>query len=173
MQLNYGTGVFEGIAATGTRLRNRCTCSARGSTSCACGSPPRSCAWRSRIPTMSLSRSPVRLVRAGEFREDVYVRPLVYKAACQIGLSMVRPTANGSALIDDEFTLFAVRLGPTWTSSGRSAATVASWRRVNDNMIPARGKVRPGSTSTRRWPRPKPSSRVRRGHHAHRGRPRE
>ena len=81
------------------------------------------------------------VVRAGEFREDVYVRPLVYKAACQIGLSMVRPTANGSALIDDEFTLFAVPFGAYLDVERPIRCTVASWRRVNDNMIPARGKV--------------------------------
>ena len=38
-----------------------------------------------------------KVVRSGEFQEDVYVRPLVYKAAQQIGLSMIKPTANGPA----------------------------------------------------------------------------
>ena len=33
------------------------------------------------------------------------------------------------------------RLGPTWTSSGRSVARLLRGGAVNDNMIPARGKV--------------------------------
>jgi branched-chain amino acid aminotransferase len=80
-------------------------------------------------------------VRSGEFREDVYVRPLVYKATQQIGLSMVKPTANGPALIDDEITMFAVPFGPYLDVEVPIRCTVASWRRINDNMIPARGKV--------------------------------
>lgn len=81
------------------------------------------------------------LVRSGDFQEDVYVRPLVYKAACQIGLSMVRQTENGPALIDDEFTMFVVPFGPYLDVERPIRCTIASWRRINDNMIPARGKV--------------------------------
>lgn len=81
------------------------------------------------------------VVRSGDFQEDVYVRPLVYKAAQQIGLSMVKPTANGPALIEDEITMFAVPFGPYLDVERPIRCTVASWRRINDNMIPARGKV--------------------------------
>ncbi|MCY4112418.1 MAG: branched-chain amino acid transaminase [Chloroflexi bacterium] len=81
------------------------------------------------------------LVRSGDFQEDVYVRPLVYKSACQIGLSMVRQTENGPALIDDEFTMFVVPFGPYLDVERPIRCTIASWRRINDNMIPARGKV--------------------------------
>ncbi len=81
------------------------------------------------------------VVEAGEFREDVYVRPLVYKSAHQIGLSMIKPTDNGPVLLDDEFTLFAVPFGAYLDVDRPIRCTVASWRRISDNMIPPRAKV--------------------------------
>lgn len=83
----------------------------------------------------------VKVVAAGDFREDVYVRPLVYKSALQIGLGMVRPSDNGPTLIEDEFALFAVPFGNYLEVDKPIRCTISSWRRINDNMIPARAKV--------------------------------
>lgn len=139
--LNYGTGVFEGI---------------RGYWN---GSDEQMYLFRpkehferlrrsAKILRMAIPHTDDELVEiarnvvcSGQFREDVYVRPLVYKAAHQIGLSMVKPTENGLGLIDDEFTLFAVPFGAYLDVDRPIRCTVASWRRISDNMIPARAKV--------------------------------
>ena len=44
-------------------------------------------------------------------------------------------------LVDDDFTLFAVPFGNYLDIENPIRCTIASWRRVNDNMIPARAKV--------------------------------
>lgn len=72
------------------------------------------------------------MLRANNFRQDVYIRPLAYKAdpAIKVGLSGI-----GSAL-----AIFAVPMGDYVPMAGITAA-VSSWRRIGDNMIPSRAKV--------------------------------
>ncbi len=72
------------------------------------------------------------LMRANQFRTDVYIRPLAYKAdpAIKVGLSGI-----GSA-----FAMFALPMGDYVPTGGLSVA-ISSWRRIADNMIPSRAKV--------------------------------
>lgn len=72
------------------------------------------------------------LVRRNGFRENVYVRPLAYHSASRIG---VHPDAH--------FTTAVVVLpfGVYLESSQGIHAGVVSWRRIEDNAIPARGKI--------------------------------
>lgn len=66
-------------------------------------------------------------------RQDVYLRPLAYKADELIGVRLHNLT--------DEVTLFSVPFDRYVSNDTGAHVTISSWRRVDDNMIPARGKI--------------------------------
>ncbi len=72
------------------------------------------------------------LVRRNGYCENVYVRPLAYKTARQIGTKL----SPG-----DDFTMFVVPMHDYVDTSRPLAVGVSSWRRIEDNAIPARGKI--------------------------------
>lgn len=76
----------------------------------------------------------VELLRQEDFHEDVYVRPLVYKSFEGIGVKL-----HG---LEGDFTMFAFPFG-NYIDADNTALKVgfSSWRRVSDNMLPARGKI--------------------------------
>ena len=84
--------------------------------------------FRSRV----LADVTLELLRRNEFRTDVYVRPLAYKAARSIKVAL-RDLRSG-------FGMFAFPIGAYLPTSGLSART-AAWRRTADDAIPARGKL--------------------------------
>ena len=130
--LNYGTGVFEGIRAYWNagqeqlyvfrlaehfdRMRGNCRL------------------LRIELPgdSQELSEVTLELLRRNEFRTDVYVRPLAYKAARSIKVAL-HDLRSG-------FGMFAFPIGAYLPTSGLSART-ATWRRTADDAIPARGKL--------------------------------
>ncbi len=75
----------------------------------------------------------VDLLRRENFREDAYVRPIIYKADEKIGVKL-----HG---LRDELTIFSVPFGKYLANDTGAHATISSWRRIDDNMIPARAKV--------------------------------
>src|SRR5881628_1752777 len=130
--LNYGTGVFEGIRAYWNatqeqlyvfrlrehfeRMRDNCRL------------------LRIELPGDSamLSEVTLELLRKNEFRTDVYIRPLAYKAARSIKVAL-HDLRSG-------FGMFAFPIGAYLPTSGLAART-ATWRRTADDAIPARGKL--------------------------------
>lgn len=72
------------------------------------------------------------LLRRNVAREDVYIRPVAYKSARRIGLRL-----------DDEndFLLFSVPMGAYLSRENPLKLMISSWRRIEDNAIPARSKV--------------------------------
>jgi branched-chain amino acid aminotransferase len=72
------------------------------------------------------------LLRRNEFRTDVYVRPLAYKAARSIKVALQD--------LRDGFGMFAFPIGSYLPTSGLAART-STWRRTADDSIPARGKL--------------------------------
>ena len=73
------------------------------------------------------------VLRAEGYREDCYVRPLAYKADEIIGVRL-----ND---LEDEFTLFAMPFTRYVENDEGAHVTFSSWRRTDDNSIPARGKL--------------------------------
>lgn len=74
----------------------------------------------------------VELIRRNNLHEDCYIRPFAFKADEIIGVKL-----NG---LRDDFTMFTVPMGEYVSTSGLRCM-VSSWRRVDDNMIPARAKI--------------------------------
>ena len=74
----------------------------------------------------------VELIRKCGYREDIYIRPMVYKSAKRIGLKWGK---------EYDFLVFAVPIGSYLTKERPLNLMVSSWRRIQDNAIPARAKV--------------------------------
>jgi branched-chain amino acid aminotransferase len=73
------------------------------------------------------------LLRTEGYREDCYLRPLVYKADEIIGVRLHNLT--------DAVAMFAIPFGRYVERDEGAHVTISSWRRIDDNMIPARGKI--------------------------------
>jgi branched-chain amino acid aminotransferase len=80
-----------------------------------------------------LAEITVDLLRRDGLREDVYVRPIVYKSSETIGVRLHN--------LDADITIFGVPFGQYIDTEGGIRAQVSSWRRSDDNAIPARGKI--------------------------------
>ncbi len=73
------------------------------------------------------------LLRVEGHRCDVYIRPLAYKADEIIGVRLHNLT--------DELTIFCLPFDRYVSNDTNAHVTVSGWRRIDDNMIPARGKI--------------------------------
>lgn len=78
-----------------------------------------------------LSGIAVELLRRDRYRQDAYLRPIAYKATEDITPRLYD--------LDDEFACFSRPQGNYIKLEIR--AQVSSWRRVEDNAVPARGKI--------------------------------
>jgi len=72
------------------------------------------------------------LVQRNGQRQDVYLRPVAYKAAETIGVRL-----HG---LKDDFIITAEPMGNYVDTTGMRCG-VSSWRRIDDNAIPARAKI--------------------------------
>jgi branched-chain amino acid aminotransferase len=75
----------------------------------------------------------VEILRRDELREDVYVRPIIYKSSETIGVRLHN--------LDADIVIFGVPFGQYIDTEGGIRAQVSTWRRTDDNAIPARGKI--------------------------------
>jgi branched-chain amino acid aminotransferase len=80
-----------------------------------------------------LCKLTVDVVEKSGYREDVYVRPLAYKSQEAIGVKL-----HG---LEDDFLIIVATL-PAYLDADKGVrCCTSSWRRVDDTMIPCRGKV--------------------------------
>jgi branched-chain amino acid aminotransferase len=78
----------------------------------------------------------VELLRKEGYREDVYIRPLAYKAEEMIGVRLHN--------LRDDFAMFAMPFGRYIENEEGAHVCISSWRRVDDNASPARAKITGG-----------------------------
>jgi branched-chain amino acid aminotransferase len=81
----------------------------------------------------SLTKIVVDLLRADGYQRDVYIRPLAYKSDEIIGVKLHD--------LQDEISIVAFPFDRYVTRDTNAHVTISSWRRVDDNAIPARGKI--------------------------------
>jgi branched-chain amino acid aminotransferase len=93
-----------------------------------------------KILLMNLGQSPesllkitLELLALEQYRRDIYIRPLAYKADESIGVKL-----HG---IKDELSIVAIPSIKYFGDKEGIHVTISSWRRVDDNVIPARGKI--------------------------------
>ena len=130
---NYGTGIFEGIRAYWNPQHEqlyvlhlhdhfeRFRQSAR--------------IMRITLPYSvdQLCDVTLEVLRRSSYHEDSYVRPIAYKASPLIGVRLHD--------LEDGLTIFAVPQGKYIETERGISCCVSSWRRTDDNAIPARGKI--------------------------------
>jgi branched-chain amino acid aminotransferase len=130
--LHYGTGVFEGIRAHWDEPSQELFVMRpqehyeRWKLNCGI--------LRIDVPvsTEQLCAITVELMRRNAFRTNVYVRPIAYKSAERIGVA----TDD-----QDAMAIVALPFGDYLHAEKGLHAGVSSWRRIEDNAIPARAKI--------------------------------
>lgn len=81
----------------------------------------------------SLIQLTLDLLRTDNWQQDVYLRPTIYKADMGIGVRLHN--------LKDEFSMFVLAFDKYVKNDDNAHVTISSWRRIDDNVIPARGKV--------------------------------
>ncbi len=130
---NYGTGCFEGLRAYWNadeeqlfifrmpehyeRLHRSCRI-----LQCQLG-----------YTVEQLGEITVDLLRHEGWREDTYIRPIVYKASEGVGVRLHN--------LRDGFAMFSLPFGKYVEKEDGCRVGVSSWRRADDNAIPPRAKI--------------------------------
>jgi branched-chain amino acid aminotransferase len=131
--LHYGTGAFEGIRGNWNkdkqqiylfrvrehyeRLLNSC----------------RIMKINMRHSVDDLCRLTADLVERSGYHEDVYVRPHAYKSSEVLGVRLHN--------LEDDFCLMVTTFPAYLDDEKGVRVCVSSWKRLEDNMIPARAKI--------------------------------
>ena len=131
--LQYGSGVFGGIRGYLTqdsqinlfRLNDHAKRFCRSAALIGIALP---------VDVNGLMQIVLDLVRKNSPDSDVYIRPFAYKAGLDLPPGMIN--------VADGLTVYAARLGRLHQSANSGLSLkVSSWRRIDDVMIPARGKI--------------------------------
>ena len=130
---NYGTAVFEGIRAYWNADEEQLFALELVAHYARIRASAGLLMMEVRQSPQELAEITVELLRRDGLREDVYVRPIVYKSSETIGVRLHN--------LDSDVTIFAVPFGQYIDTEGGIRAQVSSWRRTDDNAIPARGKI--------------------------------
>ena len=131
--LHYGTGVFEGIRAYYSKEEDQLYCLKlrehyeRMQNSC------RIIRINLGLSTDELCEITLEMLRANQFREDVYIRPIAFKASTGIGLKLTG--------LEDAFAVYAFPIGEYLDTTKGLHCMVASWFRPEDNSMPVRAKL--------------------------------
>ena len=131
--LNYGTAVFGGLRGYWNEEKQRLFVFRpldhfrRFLNSC------RIMCMEFDVTPESLTELTLELLRRDAYQQDIYIRPLAYKAEEGIGVRLHD--------LKEDLTIFALPFGQYVKNDTCAHVTISSWRRIDDNMIPARGKI--------------------------------
>lgn len=75
----------------------------------------------------------VESVERSNYHEDIYIRPMAYKSSEAIGVRLHD--------LEDDFLIIVTTLPAYLDTQNGVRCCTSSWRRVDDTMIPARGKI--------------------------------
>lgn len=78
----------------------------------------------------------VEMLRRSNMREDAYIRPILYKSTEAVGVRLHN--------LDADLVIFTLPFGKYIDTESGIRAMVSSWRRNDDNAIPARSKITGG-----------------------------
>jgi branched-chain amino acid aminotransferase len=81
----------------------------------------------------SLTQATVDLLKREGYRSNVYIRPLAYISDELIGVKL-----HG---LHADISIVSIPFDRYIANDTNAHVTISSWRRVDDNMIPARGKI--------------------------------
>ena len=81
-----------------------------------------------------LSAITVEVLEQSGFQEDVYIRPMAFKSEQKVANLNLRS-------LEDGFLCLAVPFGNYLNAEGAISCCIASWRRIDDTMVPPRFKL--------------------------------
>src|SRR6202521_3742073 len=131
--LHYGTGCFEGIRAYWSERQRRMNVFKMAEHYERMTGNALMLHMRLPHSVDELCSITVELMRRNAFHTDVYIRPLVYKANEEIGIRFHN--------LRDGFMIVPVPFGAYVDTTGGIRCQVSSWRRIDDNVAPARSKA--------------------------------
>jgi branched-chain amino acid aminotransferase len=131
--LHYGTGCFEGIRAYWSERQHRINVFRMADHFARMTGNARMLHMQLPHSVEELCEITVELMRRNDFRTDVYIRPLVFKANEEIGIRFHN--------LRDGFMIVPVPFGAYVDTTGGIRCQVSSWRRIDDNVAPARSKA--------------------------------
>lgn len=131
--LHYGTGCFEGIRAYWSEEQQRINVFRLADHFARMAGNAAMLHMQLPHSVEELCDLTVELLRRNAFRTDVYVRPLVFKANEEIGIRFHN--------LRDGFMIVPVPFGAYVDTTGGIRCQVSSWRRIDDNVAPARSKA--------------------------------
>jgi branched-chain amino acid aminotransferase len=130
---NYGTAVFEGVRAYWNAEQEQLYALDLLPHYRRLRSSARMLLMEIPHSAEELAEITIELLRRDGLREDVYLRPIIYKSSEVIGVRLHN--------LDADVTIFGVPFGQYIDTEGGIRAQTSSWRRTDDNTIPARGKI--------------------------------
>lgn len=86
----------------------------------------------------------VELIKKNKPKEDTYIRPNVFKSGTIIGPSLV----NKGGKNPTSLSIYTIPLGEYVDISKGLHVCISSWTRIEDNAIPARGKIQGSYVNT-------------------------
>ncbi|HEX6508720.1 MAG TPA: branched-chain amino acid transaminase [Chloroflexota bacterium] len=131
--LHYGTGCFEGIRGYWNADREELYVLKLDEH---VDRFFRSCGVIRIVPPFSRAEMAdivLELLRQNRFTSDIYIRPIAFKTTQTIKLTL--------SSLADGFAIYAMPFGHYVHREGGLRACLSSWRRIDDNAIPARAKV--------------------------------
>jgi branched-chain amino acid aminotransferase len=129
--LNYGTGVFEGIRAYWNEDLEQLFTMRMAEHYDRMRVNARVLQMEVPLSTPELCDITAELLRRNGYREDTYVRPLIFKSAEVIGVKLHE--------VPESFAIVTAPMG-AYVGTGGIRCLVSSWRRIDDTMAPARAK---------------------------------
>ena len=132
--LHYGTGAFEGIRGNWNaddgkmyifKLREHYERMLRGAKLLFIDIP---------YTVAELCEITVEVIQRSGFKEDVYIRPMAYKGEEKVANLNLRA-------LSDSFFCLAIPFGQYIDSDGAISCCIASYRRIDDTMVPPRFKL--------------------------------
>ncbi len=129
----YGTAVFGGMRAYWNEEKKRLFIFRPYDNYRRLLNSARMMAMQTSYDEESLIQLTLDVLRTDNWQQDVYMRPTFYKADMGIGVRLHD--------LKDEFCLFTMGFEKYVKNDSNAHVTISSWRRIDDNMIPARGKV--------------------------------
>lgn len=130
---NYGTAVFGGLRGYWNEEQKRLFVFRPWDHFHRLLSSARLLCMEPQVDEEMLIQLMVDLLHAEGWQRDVYIRPMFYKSDTGIGVRLHD--------LKDDLTIWSVPFQKYIKNDTNAHVTVSSWRRIDDNMIPARGKI--------------------------------
>src|ERR1700694_3684585 len=131
--LHYGTGCFEGIRAYWNPNQQQLFAILVEAHFKRLRHSAQSLEIERPYSDEEMIRATVEILRRNGYREDVYIRPLAFKSAEEIGVRLHNLASS--------FAIYTAPFGAYVDVEKGIRCMVSSWRRIDDNAAPARAKV--------------------------------